>query len=283
MPIVKINGGLGNQMFQYAFGRSLALRRREELRLDLSVYQNEVFGDTPRHYKLDRFAIIALPVDASELKGIKKNIYLNLRQKIGLKLHKDFNVRYHAWLANSRGSYFEGFFQSYKYFSDQAGAIRNELVLREALTGNAFNLAEEIKTGQAVSIHVRRGDYVTNHKNLQGYGICSLEYYQQAIAKIMEQVNEPHFYFFSDDIQWVKNNLKINGPTTYVSEFDFDETVELDLMSKCQHNIIANSTFSWWGAWLNRNPEKIVVAPKRWVSVTPYSAEDLLPPEWLKI
>lgn len=282
MITIKISGGLGNQMFQYAFGRSLSLRRQEELALDLSAYQNQAAGDTPRSYKLSRFNIAGRQLEAGELVS-KVSSYSRLRQKIGQKFFKDYNVRFHNWQFMSSAGCFDGYFQSYKYFAAQAETIRRDLTLSVPLPVEAAGLLEKIISQESVSIHIRRGDYVTIQKNFQGYGVCSLDYYERAVAEIRKHVKEPHFYIFSDDIQWAKENLRLEDPATYVSEFGFDETVELDLMSKCQHNIIANSTFSWWGAWLNRNPEKIVIAPERWVAVTPYSTEDLLPPEWLKI
>ena len=134
-----------------------------------------------------------------------------------------------------------------------------------------------------MAIHVRRGDYINDKKTSLVHNVCDLNYYERAIDVIKAQVNNPTFFVFSDDIEWAGENLPVNPNARYVSNLEGEDYEELILMSMCEHNIIANSTFSWWGAWLNQNPNKIVIAPKQWL-VNKTSAElDILPKDWLKI
>lgn len=280
MIVVKLKGGLGNQMFQYAFGRSLALRRGVVLRLDINQFENAVPGETPRTFKLDRFNI-----QAEIVSGVKdkKEIVWRLINKLGQLMCKDFHLRFHPIFLKIKFDYFIGFFQSFKYFMDSADELRRDFKLKEPLSTEAAAVLKQIRTGQSVSIHIRRGDYVSNQINYKGFGVCSLDYYQGAISMIKEKMAEPHFFIFSDDIEWTKKNLKIDGPAVYISSYNFEETVELKLMSQCKHNIIANSSFSWWGAWLNENPQKIVIAPQKWTNISKFDTIDLIPIEWIKL
>ena len=141
-----------------------------------------------------------------------------------------------------------------------------------------------IQSSDAVAIHVRRGDYISNQNTTEFHGICSLDYYHKAIDEIISKVNDPHFFVFSDDPEWTQENLKIDAPTTYVAHNSSDKNYEdLRLMSLCNHFIIANSSFSWWGAWLSRNESKIVIAPSRWFQDIKYNDSDRLPEEWKRI
>lgn len=145
-------------------------------------------------------------------------------------------------------------------------------------------VAQNILSVNAVSLHVRRGDYVSNLTINQFHGTCSLEYYNQAIAQIAKKVETPHFFVFSDDPEWVKSNLKIDYSITIVDHNNADKNYEdIRLMSLCKHHIIANSSFSWWGAWLCRNPNKIVIAPLKWFNDKSINTTDLIPDGWIKI
>lgn len=271
---LKIKGGLGNQLFQYVAARNLAALNNTDLNIDYSYYSNSGL-DTPRQYLLDLFNI--KPV--SHIKsGILYNILdfynkvlrkLSLNKKLYLNKYyfekgvefdnKFFDLKDNVWLT--------GFFQSAKYFPDN---IREELTLKDS-TG----IKNIIAPGESVFIHVRRGDYLNN----KVYEFCSLDYYNQAVDLIREKVADPKFYVFSDDIDWVKNNLNI-GDAIYLSNSDYED---LYLMSQCRHAIIANSSFSWWGAWLIDNPNKIVIAPNNWFTDKTISTKDLIPDNWIRI
>jgi len=150
--------------------------------------------------------------------------------------------------------------------------------------GNLYkNNEQKIKEKNSVSLHIRRGDYLTMQKAIDTIGVCPLDYYDKAIREITRKIKNPTFFIFSDDINWVKENLKTNSPTIFVSGGKLKDYEELILMSKCKHNIIANSSFSWWGAWLNNNPNKIVIAPKKWFKDTSKNTRDLIPESWLKL
>ena len=140
-----------------------------------------------------------------------------------------------------------------------------------------------ISQTNSVSLHIRRGDYVSNQKTNQTHGTCDLDYYQRCITEIEKEVENPYFFVFSDEIEWVKENLKINHPAEYVDQNTGDKSYEdMRLMSQCKHNVIANSSFSWWGAWLNSYPDKIVFAPKRWFASDKHNTKDLIPEGWKK-
>ncbi|HQS38500.1 MAG TPA: alpha-1,2-fucosyltransferase, partial [Methylotenera sp.] len=160
--------------------------------------------------------------------------------------------------------------------------IRKDFTFKLALSVKNSAIIEQISQVNAVSLHVRRGDYVTNAKNAF-IGVCSLEYYRKAVEYVKNQVDKPVFFVFSDDIEWVKSNLPIDFPCFYIDHNHGIESFnDMRLMSHCKHHIIANSSFSWWGAWLNANSEKIVIAPQQWFANNT-NVNDLLPESWIKL
>jgi hypothetical protein len=180
--------------------------------------------------------------------------------------------------------YLDGYWQSERYFKDTEEIIRREFAIKRESDNANKQMADIIINTNAVSVHVRRSDYVNDTKTNETHGTCSLEYYREGTEIIARENPNPHFFVFSDDPIWVKRNLLINHRTTYVKHNDADKNYEdLRLMSLCKHNIIANSSFSWWGAWLNKNPEKIVIAPKAWFQTNERSSEDLIPVTWQRI
>jgi len=181
-----------------------------------------------------------------------------------------------------RNQYLEDYYQGEKYFEDIKKTIGEEFTLKKPLGPEAQAVAENISKCEAVSLHVRRGDYVYNNKLKNIIQPLPATYYLNAIKTINEQANNPHLFIFSDDIEWVKNNLKLPSPATYVSQSAIRDDEELLLMSLCKHNIIANSSFSWWGAWLNKNPNKVVIAPEKWFNYETNVATDLIPQAWIK-
>jgi hypothetical protein len=182
-------------------------------------------------------------------------------------------------------SYLMGYWQSEKYFINADETIRKDFNFKLPMGANNVNLMKEINEVNAISLHVRRGDYANNVQTTATHGLCSIEYYHAAILHMANQIDAPNFFIFSDDIAWVKENLKIDFPHTFVNHnFGLESYNDMRLMSLCKHNIIANSTFSWWGAWLNSNKKKIVIAPKRWfANETIINTQDLIPYDWVRL
>lgn len=292
MIISNIIGGLGNQMFQYAAGRTLALKRGVPLRLDIFDFANyglhqgfelpQVFNCT-----LD----IATKEDVQRILGWRGNSTLRklLLRPGGVMFRGNRLVvepHFHYWPEiknSSRDCYLVGYWQSDKYFLEVDSTIRADFTFKSPLSNRNAELAECIKQVNGVSLHIRRGDYANNPKTNAMHGLCSLDYYQTAIHYISDRVKQPHYFIFSDDIDWVKDNLKMIMPCQYVDHNQgADSYNDMRLMSSCQHHIISNSSFSWWGAWLNSSASKIVVAPKRWFA-NQTDVRDLLPLGWVKL
>lgn len=289
MIIVKIIGGLGNQFFQYALGRRLSLLHAVPLKLDISGFETyNLHG-----YSLPHFLLKEDIASDEEIKYFRR--YNAAQQRIMdiLERCKPYSMRryikepyYHynpLILDASSHVYLEGYWQSEKYFMDIESTIRDEFQVRYPLTGYNKELADQMSSVHAVSLHVRRGDYVANSNTNKVHGTCDSSYYHSCITAIAERAKQPHFFVFSDDIQWVKDTIPINYPHTYVDHNKDKNYEDLRLMSLCSHHIIANSTFSWWGAWLDKNPDKIVIAPKRWFADSHFNTKDLIPSQWLKI
>lgn len=289
MVIVKLMGGLGNQMFQYAAARRIALVNNLPLKLDLSWYE---------HYQLRPYSLkylniseaIASPDDITRVKGggsilgrITRHIerikpYYRRSWVIERQFNFDPNI-----LQVFGPVYLEGYWQSEKYFKEIEHILRQEFTVKSRPDPLNEAIARNIQQTNSVSLHIRRGDYLSNPAIHQIYGVCSLEYYHTAIEKLVSTVEKPYIFIFSDDSCWAQENLKLAYPLTYVTHNGADKDYEdLRLMSLCQHNIIANSTFSWWAAWLNANPNKIVLAPRRWFNV-PIDTRDLFPDGWIKV
>jgi len=288
-------GGLGNQMFQYAAGRRLAHIRNTHLKIDLSWFDSITAIDTKRHYALNCFTINETFAAANDIKNLANRDKLTFQNIISKALKK---------LLESKGShikekyfhfdpnilslpyniYLEGYWQSEKYFKDIKDLILDEFTVKTMPVDRNRELAEMITKDNAVSLHVRRGDFISNPAASKFHGTCSLDYYHSAIERIAARVDHPTFFVFSDDTAWVKDNLSISYPVTYINN-NTDETAyeDMRLMSLCKHNIIANSSFSWWGAWLNRNTDKIVIAPSRWFNEESIDTRDLIPDGWIKL
>jgi len=289
MIIVKLIGGLGNQIFQYALGRNLAEKNKAELKLDVSGFETY----KKHKYSLNHFNIIENIATAQEVSRYKKydaqtkigklfNLIESLKPlKSRTYIKEPHYYGYFPKILNLKGGiYLDGFWQSEKYFKDIENILRDEFTIKEKLEDNLLNA---IISTNSVSIHVRRTDYVTNPGANKIHGVCGLDYYNNAIVKITNLVKTPHFFVFSDDIEWSKNNIKINFPITFVEHGADKNYEDLTLMSLCKHNIIANSSFSWWGAWLNNNPNKIVIAPKKWLNNNKIDKRRMVIESWIKI
>lgn len=185
-------------------------------------------------------------------------------------------------LLDVRDGYIEWYFQTEKYFSDYMQAIRRDFTFRQPLEWKNKDFLQKVEWKNTIAIHVRRGDYLLAKNSY--IGLTSLEYYRTAIAMMQERIENPVFVFFSDDIEWVQENLEIVDESYYIDWNTWAKNHEdMRLMSLCRHNIIANSSFSWWGAWLNENPEKIVIAPKRWFHTSAIDSSDVVPVGWIKL
>lgn len=289
MIIIKLKGGLGNQMFQYATGFALALKNKTQQKIDISNYDH-VTRDTPRKFALNVFNISSPIALSEEISGVSSKGFLSkLGNLINQKIFRNYYLDFHPDFLNKIGNkitlgkniYLEGIFQSEKNFSEFTPQIQKEFTFKKELFDEKVKqLSEVLQKEDSVSIHIRRGDYIHDKKTNKYHGVCPIEYYQEAINLIKEKVSKPTFYIFTDDEKWVTENFPFY---TNISKNHFKDYEEMYLMSQCKHNIIANSSFSWWGAWLNKNSAKIIIAPKKWVNKRPNPHPNVIPETWIKI
>lgn len=283
MIITKIFGGMGNQMFQYALGRHLAYKNQTELKLDVSAFKTYKLWD----YTLGHFNIIENFATQSEIMAFnlkrKFNIFFGPDKKNILYFEKE-NFKFEPAVLNCRGNvYLEGYWQLEKYFKDIGEIIRKDFTFRDEPAGDNRKMLELIRNTNSVCLHIRRGDYITNLKANKIFGTCSVDYYNKSLEFIKQNLKEPHFFVFSDEPEWAKANIKTEASTVYVTHNPPDKGYEdFRLIKECKNFIIANSTFSWWGAWLAENKDKIVLAPAQW-RVVNIDTADILPAGWLKI
>lgn len=286
MIIVKITGGLGNQLFQYAIGRALSLKLDCELVLDTSFYPQQ----TLREYELDKFHIKSRLATSNELKkaGAGKGLTYRLIRKLGLisKFYPQYieefeSVTYvNAIDRCERGSYLQGYWQNPDYFKQCKNQLSEDLTPVSLLSEHAKSWICKINSTNSVSLHVRRGDYVESAHTNSVHGTCSIEYYKNAVKNIRQKIESPVFYIFSDDISWCKENFGFVKDAHFIAD-TVTAIDDLSLMRACQHNIIANSTFSWWGAWLGN--DGVVVAPEKWFADSSRATDSLLPAGWVRI
>jgi hypothetical protein len=286
MVVAKLAGGLGNQLFQYAAGRALSVRLARPLWLEASGYGP--LCDRP--IEIDRFNIQAkkLPV-ARPLQEIwtRRPFYsvakrldrlqLHLRYRVLVDRSKGFDPRF---LTASGRVYLQGYWQSERYFQPVAQLIRSELTLRDPPEPDNAALLAQIRAVEAVALHVRRGDYLSG-THLVRYFPLDLDYYRQAIDRLAARLRAPHYFIFSDDPAWTRENIRPAAPVTHVTHnLGLRDFEDLRLMAACRHFIIANSSFSWWGAWLGQDPAKQVIAPGRWAGESPVMTRDRIPADW---
>ncbi len=266
MIVVKIIGGLGNQLFQYAVARHLSIIHGAELRLDVSSYEKYKLHS----YGLDKF-----------------NIKQNYSTNDDLIRLTPFKERYFHFDPNFKkiknNTYLTGYWQSEHYFREIKSTIKTDLMINREMSSNDKVISQEIFSTNSVAIHIRRGDYIPGTYEDQVSNCLGLSYYKSAIDEINKRITNPVFFVFSDDGGWVRENLKLDLPTFFVDHNTAETNYQdLRLMSLCKHNIIANSSFSWWAAWLNENPEKEVYAPQEWFSKNArnLNPKDLIPSSW---
>ncbi len=292
MIIVRLSGGMGNQMFQYALGRALAIKNKTTLGLDIYDLLDRTprKGFTFRSYDLDLFGVEARIIDQRSLpfwhrscgggffgailNKLRRNLFGGRGRERGFKFNPEV-------LDLGPNAYIDGYWQSYKYFELIADTIRKDFFLKNLLPENIKSLKKEIESQNSVCVHVRRGDYVGN----KFHDVVSKDYYTQAVNLLTEKTNIEHIYVFSDDINWCKENISFGRPTTFVGEECSGERAsgQFELMKSCKHFIIANSSFSWWAAWLAENSDKIVIAPKAWFGDKSIDTSHRIPQNWIKI
>jgi hypothetical protein len=276
-----IGGGLGNQMFQYAVARCLSVKYNTKLALDVRFYINTPKSDTPREFLLNTFQIKADKIISKTNKVIKVVRFLS---RLFLRpLNDDQQIYLFNFLLKIKlPVYLTRHFQREKYFLEIRDILLREFTLKQPLKSIPRELLIKIEDYKnSVSIHVRRTDAL-DFKNPYK-GICNLDYYNKAIILLKKKISNPFFFVFSDDIEWCKENFNFSDPVCFVSGPDVKDYEELILMSRCKNNIIANSTFSWWGAWLNQNNDKIVIAPKQWLAGKTANDVEILPKAWVQI
>lgn len=299
--IVKLVGGLGNQMFQYAFAYALAKSFGIDVTLDMTWFEAVKTHEnvTPRAFELDVFNI---KYDVATKEDLQKIVPTPKRSKFQKFLWEIFKIEKYKPLGNTYIQYasydydknlfvcpdylyYDGYFQNEKYFKPVRKELLESFHSNIALDEKNKQMLDKIVLENSVSIHVRRGDYVTLECASDFHGTCPLEYYEKAIENISTKIRnsgkEPHFFLFSDDIEWTIKNLKIEYPFTVVDFNQGKGWLDLNLMKSCKHNILANSSFSWWAAWLNENPNKIIIAPKKWTSKK--TKGSITPREWVKL
>jgi hypothetical protein len=294
MIIVRLEGGLGNQMFQYALGRAIAIRNGTTLRFDLK----EVAADTARTYSLPVWRIMGEPASRKDM------LRMRVLDQVSRMLHPSVPYYKHPVIIEREFTfdgklleakpdcYLLGFWQSEKYFNAVAEQIRVDFTPRNEISAASRAVEREILASgnRSVFLHIRRADYVHHLPNLLAHGSCSMEYYVRAAEHVAQQVRDPQFFAFSDEPEWVRDNLHLPYRTTIVSHNKpgnrshvGSEHEDLWLMSRCRHAVLANSSFSWWGAWLNNQRERIVIAPRSWVGTLKLDTRDLVPERWIRM
>ncbi|WP_321504100.1 alpha-1,2-fucosyltransferase [uncultured Methanoregula sp.] len=298
MIIVRIIGGLGNQMFQYAVGRAIALKNGVELKLDISAFDSYKL----HQYGLNNFNIVENIATEAEVKKLTRwkievpekfkkyyrifdnsfsHIIPYYKQKYVKERDYPFDPNILKIIDNT---YLDGYWGSEKYFLNIESTIRNDFTLKHESDAENIKIADKINRTNSISVHFRRGDYVTDPTTNAIHGTCSIDYYYRAIEDVCKYVTDPHFFIFSNDPEWVKEHFSIPHPVYLISVNGPERNYEdMHLMSLCKHHIIANSTFSWWGAWLGKNKDRRVYTPKSWYNVDYINQKDTFPESWHKL
>lgn len=286
---VILTGGLGNQMFQYAAAKSLSLRLNKGLTVDLYALSKRTQA-TKRQFGIQIFDVDLNVSSSWKSKFLVKAFPLVDKTRLLFYMLMGYfrdrsAIVYASEIEKLRGNIIlHGHFQNEKYFDDYKDVIKRDFTFKYLLQGKNAELAKQIRDTQSVSIHVRRGDYLTNVHANKNFAILDKNYYQKVINIIKEEVESPHFFVFSEDFEWIKENISFDGlPVEYVDwNKGEDSYIDMQLMSMCKHNVIANSSFSWWAAWLNDYEWKLVYAPSEWFSDEDRNKDliDFYPKEW---
>jgi len=288
MVIVRLTGGLGNQMFQYAAGRALADRLGADLLLDTRAFEHALAFQayTRRAYALSAFKLRARLATAQDLKHwpvwpVEIGMRLRFLRPVFRRWHFESGIRYDPGLLALREPVcLVGYWQSERYFADIADRIRADFSLLEPLSGDNASVLELARHRHSVGLHVRRGDFLSLSDAAQVHGLCSIDYYRRAISLLKERYPECRFLVFSDDPQWARAELPLDASAMFVEGNEQRPEQDLALMRACKHHIIANSSFSWWAGWLGYSPEQTVIAPTPWYASAKLDARDLAVPRW---
>lgn len=287
MIVVESKGGLGNQMFQYAAGRRLALKNKCKLVVDNSWFGRHNRGETKRRFDLQHYPTDMRLAKRTELiswRPMRSRWSRYLRPVHTLKVLRDagYNVNSEV-LDASDNSYLKGFWQSEKYFYDIRPILLKELNPIIPPGPKDISIIERMENCQSVSLHVRRGDYVTMKEASKYHGTCSIEYYKRAAQYMCERIDSPVLFVFSDDPEWTREHLHFSNETHYICHNAPDLAYQdLRMMTHCKNHILANSSFSWWGAWLSHHTNGLVIAPKIWYA-SGRPTPDLIPDRWIRL
>lgn len=289
MIIVKIQGGLGNQMFQYAFGRMLALRHNVLLKLDITIFKTYEF----HLYTMNHLNINGVYATDKEVVDFER--YKPRTGRFGKLLNPFFvdgteYVKEPEYTFNQKNfdikppCLIDGYWQSEKYFLEIEDLVRKEFTLREPLNEYSRSIAEKIAAaGEPVALHIRRGDFAYHPYMSKVMGVCPPEYYDEAKKIISERVKNPVYFVFSDDVEWTKQHIQTGFPTEYIGQGPEINYMDLELMRLCKHHILSNSTFGWWGAWLSSHSRSgVTIAPTKWTQKG-VDTRDLIPEYWIKL
>jgi len=293
MVIVRLKGGLGNQLFQYAAGLSLSKFHNTELKLDKSYLDTNLNSTiTSRRYELNVFNIQANFAASTEVDSLTKYAGNKIARVVGRNFPSCFSKLFAAETGNNfqpnffkypPNTYLDGYWQSEKYFINIEEKLRNNLSYISKPNSENLDLIEKMLSLNSVALHIRRGDYLLD-KTKDVYASCNSEYYNNAIEYVVRKSGNIKLFVFSDNIEWVQKNMDLPIDSIFVANNTGSNSFEdMRLMSMCKHNIIANSSFSWWGAWLNSNKSKIVVAPSKWFNDSKLDTTDLLPESWIRL
>lgn len=276
MIISKVIGGLGNQMFQYAIAQAIAMENNDHFKLDINAFNSYELFD----YRLNEFKTscdFATKKDVESIIGCSVFFRKLLRR---IKLSNYYVEKERTLFDDSvfkkKHIYLDGYWQNEKYFSKYRKTILEAFTPKCTFSKETESYYEQIKNSLSISVHVRRGDYLKHDE----IGVLPLNYYKKAIEYFLADNSKSCFYVFSNDIQWCKESFKDFENIVFIDDTE-SEIADLWLMTHCKNNIIANSSFSWWGAWLNKNNTKTVISPKQWMKVNPRNHK-WVPDEWLQ-
>lgn len=287
MIISNVFGGLGNQMFQYAAGRALSLKLQQPMCLDYGDWgasKHAMHNGLEIDQVFNLAAFTATRSDVASVIGLQSNFYLRrlLKKRWMAPVRSRRLVvepHFHFWpglLELRESSYLIGFWQSEHYFKEAAAEIRDDFTFKAAVSPDNEGWLSKIKSARSVGLHIRRGDYISNPAANRFHGICSPAHYHRGLEYITQKLGTVELFVFSDDLNWVRQNIRFDCNTHYVdANTGKNSHLDMYLMSECAHNIIANSSFSWWAGWLNRNPNKIVIAPSPWFADASVNTADL--------
>ena len=276
MIITRLAGGLGNQMFQYAFARALSIKYKTNLKIDLSFLKNRNMGPnfTYRNYELDIFNVVedfnstfenCIRFDEPHL-NYSKEIVDNINRQID----KDIMI--------------DGYWQSVKYFEESKSVIKSDFTFKSLVDDSSVDkiklMLDDIRSTNSVMLNIRRTDFLNN----DFHGVMGLDYINKSTELLESKIDNPKYFIFSDDIEWCEENIKLNNMVIVDHSYKGDRfSYYLQLMKECKNFIIPNSSFAWWSAWLSDSPNKIVIAPKKWFTNESINTSDLIPSDWIRI